>query len=637
MRLENQLHGRAKWIATIIPAVALTFVLMLLAPAAKPASPQSDSGANGRYLSPLEMALSLDGRFLYVVCQASDELRIVDLASGKVVSTVPVGHVPRGIVLSPDGEQIYLTNAWSDTVSVIDATTLKVVRTLSTGFEPTGIVCDKSGKTLYIANRLSSDISVIDVNTGQEIKRLLAGRGASYLALSADGKWIYATHIYPNAGAFRTQPNSEITVIDTVRQAVVERKRLHNAAGVFHVALSGDGRLGVAAQLRPKNLIPLAHVEHGWAFGDSLTLFGADIGGTLQVPIDELDRYYALPWGVAIAPDKSKLFVTAAGSESVTVIDVQKLLAFAKTRQQSSNNLANDLSASANYVTARIPVGRNPRGAVLSQNGKRLYVANRLDDNISVIDTLTDKVTSTIDLGGPKTVNALRRGEQLFFTADYAFQGQFGCANCHLDATIDGLQWDLEPDGFGKDIVDNRSLESLAGTEPFKWNGGNPDMPTECGPRTEKFFYRSQSYTPQQLTDLVTFVYSLPYRPNRYRLPNGELTPAQERGKAIFERTRYKSGRPIPEKNQCAYCHSGPKYTNQQQVDVGTGKSTDRSPVIDVPQLPNVAYSAPYLHDGSARSLEEIWTVFNPKDTHGVSNDLTKDELNDLIEYLKTL
>ncbi len=637
MRLEGLLRGRAKWMATIIPAVALTFVLMLLAPAAKPASSQSDEAANQHYLSPIEMAFSADGRFLYVVCQASDEVRVVDLASGKVVSNVPVGHVPRGIALSPDGRQIYLTNAWSDTVAVIDATTLKVVRTLPTGFEPTGIVCDKSGKTLYIANRLSSDISVIDVNTGQEIKRLLAGRGASYLALSADGKWIYATHIYPNAGAFRTQPNSEITVIDTFRQAVVERKRLHNAAGVFHVALSSDGKLGVAAQLRPKNLIPLAHVEHGWAFGDSLTLFGADIGGTLQVPIDELDRYYALPWGVAITPDKLKLFVTTAGSQSVTVIDVQKLLTFARTRRESSRNPANDLSASANYVTARIPVGRNPRGALLSRDGKRLYVANRLDDNISVIDTSTDKVISTIDLGGPKTINALRRGEQLFFTADYAFQGQFGCANCHLDATIDGLQWDLEPDGFGKDIVDNRSLESLAGTEPFKWNGGNPDMPTECGPRTEKFFYRSQSYTPQQLTDLVTYVYSLPYRPNRYRLPNGDLTPAQERGKAIFERTKYKSGKPIPEKNQCAYCHSGPKYTNQQQVDVGTGKSTDRSPVIDVPQLPNVAYSAPYLHDGSARSLEEIWTVFNPKDTHGVSNDLTKDELNDLIEYLKTL
>jgi cytochrome c peroxidase len=70
---------------------------------------------------------------------------------------------------------------------------------------------------------------------------------------------------------------------------------------------------------------------------------------------------------------------------------------------------------------------------------------------------------------------------------------------------------------------------------------------------------------------------------------------------------------------------------------VGSGKPTDRSPLFDVPHLPDIAYSAPYLHDGSARSLEEIWTVFNPKDTHGVTNDLTKDELNDLIEYLQTL
>ena len=390
----------------------------------------------------------------------------------------------------------------------------------------------------------------------------------------------------------------------------------------------------MAAQLRPKNLIPLAHVEHGWVFGDSLTLFGQDVSGTIQIPLDELDRYYALPWGVVISPDKSKIFVTTAGSQSVSVVDVAKLMKSVRSHPQS---FANDLSASADYVLARIPVGHNPRGVLVSQDGKRLYVANRLDDDITVIDTTRNEVISKIDLGGPKTVNALRRGEQIFYTADYAFQGQFGCSNCHLDATIDGLEWDLEPDGFGKDIVDNRLLEDLAGTEPFKWNGGNPDMPTECGPRVEKYFFRSQSFNPGQLTDVVSFIFSLPYRPNRHRLPNDELSAAQERGKAIFERTKFKNGKTIPEGNRCSTCHSGPKYTNRQQMDVGTGKATDRSPLIDVPQLPNVAYSAPYLHDGSARSLEEIWTVFNPKDTHGISNDLTKDELNDLIEYLKTL
>jgi YVTN family beta-propeller protein len=580
------------------------------------------------------MALSPDGRLLYVVCQDSDELRVVDPTSNKIAAIIPVGRSPRGIALSPDGSRIYVTNSTDDTVSIIDATTNKVTRVLSTGFEPTGLVTDDTGKTLYVANRLSNDISVIDLEAGQETKRLLAGRGASYLALSPEGKFIYATHIYPNPGAFRTPPNSEITVIDTARQTVAERKSLPNVAGVFHVALSSDGRLGIAAQLRPKNLIPLAHVEHGWVFGDSLTLFGPAIGSTVQVPLDELDRYYALPWGIAITPDNSKVFISTAGSESVTVIDINRLLRTVRSRQTS---FANDLSASASYVIARIPVGHNPRGLLLSKDGRRLYVANRLDDNISVIDTATYKVVSTINLGGPSNIDALRRGERLFYTADFAFQGQFGCSNCHIDATIDGLQWDLEPDGFGKDIVDNRSLENLAGTEPFKWNGGNPDMPTECGPRTEKYFFRSQSFTGQQLTDLVTFVYSLPYRPNRYRLANGELTPAQARGKVLFDRTTSKNGTLIPQSNQCAYCHSGPKFTNQHQVDVGTGRSTDRSPVIDVPQLPNVAYSAPYLHDGSARSLEEIWTLFNPKDTHGVTNDLTKDELNDLIEYLKTL
>jgi len=615
--------------AAVVSILAVTLLAIAAKPAQKPAA-----FTKQRYLSPLELALSPDGRLLYVVCQESDEVRVVDTQSNHVAGTIPVGHVPRGIAQSTDGTRLYVTNAWSDSVSVIDAAAQKVVQTLPTGFEPTGVVLDRVGTTLYVANRLSNDISVIDLPTGQETKRLLAGRGASYLAASPDGRWIFCTHIYPNPGAFRAQPNSEITIIDPEKQRVVERMPLRNVAGVFHVALSADGNLGVAAQLRPKNLIPLAHVEHGWVFGDSLTLFGKDVGDPVQIPIDELDRYFALPWGVAIAPDKSKIFLTTAGSESVTVIDVERLLSTIKSRHEP---FANDLSASAEYVADRIPVGHNPRGVLLSKDGKRLYVANRLDDNIAVIDTATDKVEHTIDLGGPKTVDAIRRGERIFYTANFAFQGQFGCANCHLDATIDGLQWDLEPDGFGKDIVDNRSLEDLAGTEPFKWNGGNPDMPTECGPRTEKYFFRSQSFNAQQLTDLVTFVYSLPYRPNRYRLANGELTPAQERGKAIFERTRYKSGQPIPEANQCGTCHNGPKYTNQKQVNVGSGKVTDRSPVVDVPQLPNVAYSAPYLHDGSARSLEEIWTVYNPKDTHGVSNDLTKDELNDLIEYLKTL
>jgi YVTN family beta-propeller protein len=614
-----------------LTGISAIFAIVL---ACAPGAGAKPEGSEPKYLSPGEMVWSADGQSLLVLCERSNELLVVDPKSGRVTRRVTVGLQPRGIALSPAGAAIYVSNSWDDSVSVVDTKTFQVIRTLKTGYEPTGVAVDRDGQTLYVANRLGSDVSVIDLATGEEEKRLTAGRGASYLTMSPDGARLYCTHVYPNIGKDRTAPRSEITVIDTTRKIVVDRVPLRNVAGVFHVAFTADGKVGVAAQLRPKNLIPLAHVEHGSVFGNSLALFGADLNDAVQVPLDELDRYFPMPYSIAITPDKSKLYVTSGGTGMISVISLPKLLAFAKTAPADA---ANDLSASAHYVIARISVGTNPRGLLLSRDGKRLFVTNRLDDTIGVIDTSTDQVVRTIDLGGRKDFNSLRRGERLFYTSKYSFQGHFSCANCHIDATFDGLEWDLEPDGFGKDIVDNRSIEDLSGTEPFKWNGGNPTMAQECGPRTEKFFYRSQSYSADELADLVTFVFALPLRPNRYRLPAGELTPSQERGKAIFERTVDKSGKPIPLQNQCAYCHSGPKYTNQKMFDVGSGKATDRSPLVDVPQLTNVAYSAPYLHDGSAKSLEEIWTVFNSKDTHGVSNDLTKDELNDLIEYLRTL
>ena len=231
------------------------------------------------------MVLSLDGRWLYVMCEASDEVRVLNAQSGALVKAVAVGHVPRGIALSADGKKLYATNSFEDTASEIDTSSLQVVRTLATGFEPNGLVVDTENKTLYVANRLSNDVSVIDLASGQERKRLAAGRGASYLTLSPDGKLLYCTHIYPKIGAHRTPPGSEVTVIDTERQIVVDRKLLPNVAGVFHTAVSRDGRLVVSAQLRPHNLVPLAHVEHGWAFGDSLAIFGDDVSGVVQVPL----------------------------------------------------------------------------------------------------------------------------------------------------------------------------------------------------------------------------------------------------------------------------------------------------------------------------------------------------------------
>jgi YVTN family beta-propeller protein len=599
---------------------------------------------DANYASPLEVLLSSDGARLYVLCQQSEEVRVLDAATYAVIKTIAVGKVPRGFSLSPDGARLFVTNSWDDTLSVIDTRTLAVTATWPVGAEPSSVVEDRAGKRLFVANRISNDVAVLDAQTGAEEKRLLAGRGASYLTLSPDGSRIYATHVYPNPPRVRTEldnrtaPESEITVIDTTRAVVVDRMPLDRIAGVFHLAFSSDGRLGAVAEYHPKNLVPLAHLEHGGAFAYTLTIFGADVGKTsIEVPLDELERYASQPFGVAIAPDKSRIYVTIGGSECVIVIDIPRLMRFIQSRPRpQSGSFAYDLSASANYVVARIPVGHNPRGLALSRDGRRLFVANRLEDTISVIDTRGNRVAATIKLDGPKTISAQRHGEQTFYTARQSFQGQIGCASCHIDSTFDGLTWDLEPDGFGRDIVDNKMLEGVKGTEPYKWNGGNPNIPTECGPRTEKYFWRSENYDSLTLADLTIYIRNMPTRPNRWKLPGREMTPAQERGRALFTRDTDKFGKPIIEYNRCSYCHSGPKGTNQKLFDVGTRKPTDNSGLLKSPPLTEIALTSPYLHDGSARTLEEIWTVYNPEDKHGRTNDLTKDELNDLIEYLRT-
>jgi YVTN family beta-propeller protein len=607
------------------------------------AGERSTSGEWLNYASPLELLFFPDGTRLYVLCQQSEEVRILDASSYATIKTIAVGREPRGIALSATGDRLYVTNSWDDTLSVIDTQSMTAIATWPVGAEPSGVVVDRAGKRLFVANRISNDVAVLDAQTGAEEYRLMAGRGASYLTLSPDGSRIYATHIYPNPSPRRTglenrtPPESEITVIDAVRAVVVDRIPLLAIAGGFHLALSADGRLGAVAEYHPKNLIPLAHLEHGGAFAYTLTLFGSRVGQPIEVPLDELDRYASQPFGVAISNDAQRMYVSVGGSECVLAIDIPRLLRFIHSRPRpDSGSFANDLSASANYVVARIPVGHNPRGLVLSNDGRRLFVANRLDDTISVIDTRALRVAATITLDGPKEVNVLRRGEQTFYSARYSFQGQISCSSCHIDSTFDGLQWNLEPNGFGIDIVDNKLLEDIKDTAPYKWNGGNPNIPTECGPRTEKYFWRSENYDDLTLADLVIYIRSLPPRPNRWRQPGYELTAEQERGKAIFERVQDKFGNPIPLNNRCSFCHSGPKGTNQKSFDVGTRKSTDSSGLLKSPQLTNIALTAPYLHDGSARTLEEIWTIYNTKDKHGRTNDLTKDELNDLIEYLRT-
>ncbi len=591
-----------------------------------------------RYKTPLNMALTPDGKELYVACEASHTVVVVDVASRRRIAEIEAGHHPTDVTFTPDGRMAFVSNRLDDTVSAISVSARKVIDTLPVGDEPHGVLTDRPGKHLYVLNTSSDSISVIDIASLKEVKRLEAGRGPWSLALSPDGSRIHVSNSLSRFVKFRTPSMSEVTVLDTGSAVVTDRVVLPAANLLQGVAWHPSGKFALVTLNRTKNLVPMTRLLQGWTITNGLGILWRD-GRVDQVLLDEPNRCFPDPTDVAVTPDGRLALVTSSGSDRVAVIRVSKLVTMLERASDHERErvFPNHLGKPTEFVVKHIETKNSPRGILITPDGRTAFVANALDDSLTVIDIPKLEAVERIDLGGPKVITRNRVGERLFHSAAITFHHQFSCHTCHPDGHIDGLTYDIEPDGIGFSPVDNRTLRGILDTAPFKWEGTNPNLHRQCGPRLAVFFTRIQPFTPDQLAALDHYICTIPRPPNRYRPLGAKLTEAQRRGKAIFERTTTNDGRVIPKKNRCITCHFPPLYTDRTQRDVGTKMWLDRSGDFDVPHLNNIYDSAPYLHNGIAETLEEIWTRYNPEDKHGVTNDMTKDQLNDLIEYLKTL
>lgn len=589
------------------------------------------------YKTPSNLAITQDGKRLFVACEASNSLIVVSTESEKILAEVPIGSQPHFACLSPDESVVYVSNRASDNVSVIDMNTYRVLSTITVGDEPHEIAVTQDGKVMYVANAGTYDVSVVDIEKNKEIKRLAASRGPWGVVLSPDGRYVYISNNLPRFGEFRTKPKSEITVINTKNSTVAYRHTVVDANLIQGIAVSPDNEFVMTTLIRTKNLIPMTRNIQGWIITNGIGILWKD-GRVDQLLLDGVNDFFADPTDVVFSKDGRYAFISGGGAQEVAIVDIVKMKKILQnaTDEERRDVLPNHLGLSSQYVIERIRVGQGPRGMVISPDNKYLYVTDGLDDAISVIDINKRQRIKVIDLGGPKEITQARYGERIFHSAEFTFGRQFSCHSCHPDGGIDGLTYDIEPDGLGINPVDNRTLRGINDTAPFKWTGKNPSLKRQCGARLAAFFTRIDPFTLEQSAALDRYIVTIPRPPNRYRTGK-ELTEAQRRGKLIYQRIYDNSGNPIPQKNQCGFCHSFPYFTNREKFDVGSASWLDTHSVFDVPHLNNIYATPPYLHDGRASSLDEIWTIYNPYDTHGVTNDLTKDQLNDLMEYLKTL
>jgi DNA-binding beta-propeller fold protein YncE len=596
--------------------------------------------ARAHHDAPGGIAVSPDGRTLFIALDDKDEVAVADVASLSVTRRAKVPGGPFGLALDATGERLFVACRNQDRVAVLDTRDLREKDSIAVGIRPTDVAYCRSpaGERLIVPNSGSDDISVLSLSPLRELVRAAAGREPYAVAVSRDGERVSIANRLAIHDQLLSQPASEVTVLDPSNGHVLDRVELHSAhlaEGITDVPARG---WTLNSLVRVRNLVPITQVKDGWVMSTGVAISTRD-GGVTQVPLDEANAYFSDPSGVVASPDGRRAYVASGGADVVTVLDLERLGAWLTQADAAERNDAmENMGLSYRYVVARIPTGCNPQHLALSPDGRRLFVAERLDDRVLVVDTASLKPVGRIVLGDGGGDDPVRLGERVFTRARYTFQGQFSCRSCHPDGRMDGLSYDFDGSGVGDNLLANRSLCGVAGTEPFKWNGKNPTLQFQDGPRFARVLMRTDPIPQPQLDQLAAFILHLP--PTRtvpWARVGQPLTPAEERGRKLFFATQRTDGKPIPRALQCQTCHRPPLYTDRLLTSVGTQGARDSSGTFDTPHLIGVAAAGPYLHDGRAKTLEEIWTVYQKDDQHGVSSYWTKIQLNDLVEYLKTL
>lgn len=141
--------------------------------------------------------------------------------------------------------------------------------------------------------------------------------------------------------------------------------------------------------------------------------------------------------------------------------------------------------------------------------------------------------------------------------------------------------------------------------------------------------------TPEQLRALVSYVQSQDFLPNRSLTRGGKIAisePSVLRGEELFN-----SARSGLEGLSCASCHMPSNYFRDDKVHrrpiAGTASLVSFDDGVKTPTLLNLVETAPYFHDGSAATIEEVVVWYNATYKLG----LTATEKQDVVSYLKVV
>lgn len=624
----------------ILISAALLTLALSLAPAGQP-------GKAAPYRSPIDLAYSPDGKTIAIADHSAGQVVLMDAASRKVQQSIAVAK-PVSVAWSADSSLIYAADYASGNVAQIDAKQAKVVRTLPAGAYVSAAAVVHKKQLLLTANSGLGDITVVDLASGKEKARIKAVREPFHIAITPDESMAVVSNLLPGMPASDPRTTSCVTLIDLNTLAKIKDIPLPpNTSSVRQVAISPDGQWAYTVHTVGRTALPATQLDRGWVNTNALSIIDLkkkEHFATLL--LDSIAQGAADPWGITLNKDASTLFIAVAGSHQLAKIDLAKLhkhlagqfdqpprkstiWATIQADPSKRENLVNDLAAlyAADLIQRINLPGKGPRGIALSPDGKTLAIGMYFTGDVLFMDPASSAAGITPVAVGPQpAIDGARRGQMIFHDATYSFQQWLSCATCHPnEARADGFNWDLPNDGIGNP-KNARSLLLSHRTPPMMSLGIREDMEMASAAG-----FRFAAYQPktEDVEAVREYLRSITPEKSPHLKPDGQLTDAAKRGQAIFNN----------DKVGCANCHSGELHTNLKQFDVGTQGPLDHKEhkIFDTPTLVELWRSAPYLHDGRALTLQELLTTLNAKDEHGQTSHLTKEQINDLAEYLLSL
>jgi YVTN family beta-propeller protein len=573
--------------------------------------------------------VSPDGGLLLAANRDNASVTVVDTRAAKVLYEIKIGREPEGVTWIGDGPLAAVTSYRDNQVVIVDARAGRVVARIPVADEPYGIVADRQGRRAWVTHEYPGTVSEIDLAARKVVRALPVGAFLRGLALAPDEKRLYVTEYY--SGILRA--------VDLASGKVVDSWKGHSTDNLCrNVVIHPRRPKAYLSHIRSRVSI----IDGGGSIFPQLSICDLRPGKDRRRTSIGLDTYNGVyvvtnAWEAALSPDGKRIYTIYAGTNDMNV-----------------SNVVDDDYAEIDRVGFAVRLGQNPRAVRVSPDGQRVYIYNAMDFAVSFHDAATMRRQATVKVCGPPKTPEWVRGKILFNTANSPMSARrwVACSSCHPDGHSDGRVWQ-NPEGLRR----TTALFGVAHTHPLHWSGDRDEVqdfeytirsPLMAGvgllhgalkPKRGFEMVELEEKTggrSKDLDALAIYTNSFDFRLSPHVPAPGKLTPAAERGKRLF----------FTNEVGCATCHSGPYYTDSslqrpfKRHNVGTGDedpSEKMGPEYDTPTLLGIYRNTAYLHHGKAKTLRDVLTTCNKGDRHGRTSHLKAAEVEDLVEFLKSL